>query len=98
MVTEDISFSDRYDSCVAVSVKENINIDGLLSAIADNAPGKKKQVSLLIPYTNGSIVSEIHKNQKVLAEDYTENGTMLTVLVDDVMYEQIKQYIIEEMS
>ena len=97
-VSEDIVFSDKYDECVSISVKENINIDGLMSAIADKAPGKKKQVDILVPYTDGSIVNEIHKNQKVITEDYTENGTRLTVLVDGVMYEQIKQYIIEEMG
>lgn len=97
-VSEDIAFSDKYDECVSISVKENINIDCLMSAIADKAPGKKKQVDILVPYTDGSVVSEIHKNQKVITEDYTENGTKLTVLVDSVMYEQIKQYIIEEMS
>ena len=97
-VSEDIVFSDKYDQCVSISVKENINIDKLMSAIADEAPGKKKQVDILVPYTDGSVVSEIHKNQKVISEDYTENGTRLTVLVDSVMYEQIKQYIIEEMG
>ena len=97
-VSEDISFSDRYDKCIAVSVKEGMNMDGLLSAIADVAPGKKKQVSLLIPYTEGSVVSQIHKDQKVLSEDYTDKGTRLEVLVDSVMYEKIKQYIIEEMG
>ena len=97
-VTDDISFSDNYDQCVGISVKENINIDKLLLAIADVAPGKKKQVSILVPYTDGGVVSEIHKNQKVISEDYTENGTKMSVLVDSVMYEKIKQYIIEEMS
>lgn len=96
MVSEDISFSGEYDRCLGISVKENSNIDALMVAIGDVAPGKKRQVSLLVPYTDGSIVSEIHKNQKVLSEDYTENGTKLTVLVDGVMYEQLKEYIIEE--
>lgn len=95
-VSEEIAYSDKYDICVGVSVKENLNMDGLLMAIAETAPGKKKKVTLLVPYTEGSVVSDIHKNQKVLSEDYTEDGTKLAVLVDSIAYEQIKQYIIEE--
>lgn len=96
LVTEAVSFSDKYDKCVGISVKSGDNIDGLLSAIADVAPGKKRQVSVLVPYTQGSLVSELHKNQKVISEEYTETGTLLSILVDSVAYEQIKEYIIEE--
>ncbi len=77
---------------IIISAKHNKNIDVLLKAILETAPGKKQKVKACIPYNEGALVSELHKNQKVISEEYSDNGTVMELLVDKEMYERIKEY------
>lgn len=77
---------------IIISAKHNKNVDILLKAILETAPGKKQKVKVCIPYSEGALVSELHKNQKVISEDYSDNGTVMELLVDKEMYERIKEY------
>ena len=70
------------------------NIDKLIEAIADTAPGKKQKVKACIPYSAGSLVNELHENQKVISEEYGENGTVMELMVDAQMYDKIREYIL----
>ena len=80
---------------VFISAKKKTGLDDLIAAIADLAPGKKREVVVNIPYSMGSLVNELHTNQKVLSEEYTDSGTKLTLLADSVTYEKLRDYIIE---
>lgn len=81
---------------VGISVKENIGIDRLMKLIEDTAPGKKKEMCVLVPYTEGSLVSELHKNQKILSEEYTAEGTQIRLLADSITYAALKKYLVEK--
>lgn len=87
---------NSYEANVCISAANGDGINELLEAIADIAPGKKQQVTVCIPYSEGSLVSELHGSQKILSEDYSADGTVMSLLVDDVMYERIRSYVIEE--
>ena len=84
----------KSDKCVYISAKHRTNIDKLIEAIADTAPGKKQKVKACIPYSAGSIVNELHENQKVISEEYGENGTVMELMVDAKMYDKIREYIL----
>ena len=81
---------------LGISVKENIGIDRLMKLIEDAAPGKKKEMCVLVPYTEGSLVSELHKNQKILSEEYTAEGTQIRLLADSITYAALKKYLVEK--
>ena len=84
----------KSDKCVYISAKHRTNIDKLIEAIADTAPGKKQKVKACIPYSAGSLVNELHENQKVISEEYGENGTVMELMVDAQMYDKIREYIL----
>ena len=63
-----------------------------MRAISDTAPGKKQKVKVMIPYSEGSRVSELHENQKVISEEYAAGGTVMELMVDNEMYERIRLY------
>lgn len=86
----------NYDKNVFISAKKRININELLLAIADTAPGKKQKVTVCIPYGNGSVVNELHSSQKVIREEYAAEGTLMDLMVDAAMYERIKQYVTKD--
>ena len=42
-------------------------------------------------------MSRLHETQKILLEEYTENGTKIKLLADSESYNSLKDYV-EEMS
>ena len=83
----------KSDKAVYISAKQKINIDKLIEAIAEAAPGRKQRVKACIPYSEGALVSALHETQKVISEEYGENGTVMELMVDAQMYDKIREYI-----
>ena len=81
---------------VEISAKNGKNLEKLLETIESIVPGKKKQVTLLIPFAQGQVLSELHRVHTVLSEDYTENGTRITCLLDAQTYAKLRNYVLEE--
>lgn len=94
MCVTEPEFNNGYAENVCISAKQGTNIDKLMSAIAETAPGKKKEIRVIIPYTDGSLVNELHEKQKIIKEEYGEHGTEITLLADSEAYEKLKKYII----
>lgn len=82
----------KNDKTVYISAKQKINIDKLIEAVAEVAPGRKQRVKACIPYSEGGLVSRLHETQKVISEEYRENGTIMELLVDAQMYDKIREY------
>ncbi len=81
---------------VEISAKEGTGIDKLLLSLEDLVPGKKRKTSLLIPYSAGQILSQIHETQTVIDESYEACGTLVNALLDAVSYSKYREYIVEE--
>lgn len=79
---------------VEISAKDNIGIENLLMTLEDLVPGKKKEVTLLIPYASGNILSQIHENQSVIKESFEASGTRITALLDATSYSRYRDYIL----
>lgn len=79
---------------VFISAKEKTGLDKLIEEIGELAPGKKKEITVNIPYSEGSLVNELHTKQKVLFEEYTENGTKMTLLADSITYNKLREFIV----
>lgn len=81
---------------IYISAKNKINIDALMQAICETAPGQKHRVTICVPYSMGALVNDLHTNQKVLSEEYVAEGTKIKLLVDSEAYERIREYVVEE--
>ena len=77
---------------VLISAKTGLHMDKLMRAISDTAPGKKQKVKVMIPYSEGALVNELHESQKVISEEYAAGGTVMELMVDNEMYERIRLY------
>jgi len=84
-----------HDMSVKISAKSGTNIDELISAIAELAPGKKQKIKILIPYSDGNLLNELYKNQKVLSEEYTADGVEVEFLADEAMFRRVHDMITE---
>ena len=87
-------YAGKDNGRVYISAKYKKNIDRLLIALAEAAPGRKQRVKACIPYSAGALVSELHETQKVISEEYVENGTLVELMVDAKMYDKIREYIV----
>lgn len=67
-------------------------MDDLIKEIEEVLPGKKRSVRLLIPYSDGAVLSAIHDNELVKSVEYTGEGTLVEAMLDSVTYERYKRY------
>lgn len=81
---------------VIISAKTGKGIDDLIEAVAKTAPGGKLRYRMMIPYSDGGVLNELHVHEKVLDESYTDAGTMIEALLDEVAYARFKEYVISE--
>lgn len=77
---------------VFISAKTGQGIAELMMAVADTAPGKKYERTLLIPYSDGGVLNELHTNEKVIAEEYRGDGVFIKVLVDEAVFSGLRKY------
>ncbi|NLJ41331.1 MAG: GTPase HflX [Clostridiales bacterium] len=80
---------------VYVSAVNKTGLDGLIEAISDNLPYKRNRVELLIPYTEGKIVSQIYDEAQVINEEYREDGIYLYAEMNLSSYGRFIQYKLE---
>lgn len=79
---------------VYISAKTGMGIDKLTDAVARTAPGAKTECRLLIPYSDGGLLNELHTREKVLSEEYTGSGIMINVLLDAAARGRLKKYTV----
>ncbi len=79
-----------------ISATNGIGLDTLKEIIADNIPIKRNRVELLIPYTQGQIVSQIYQQGQVINEEYRDDGIYMYVELDAPSYGRFFKYKMEE--
>ena len=79
-------------NAIFVSAKTGEGIEELQQLIADTIPEPDVEVTAVIPYDHGEIISMIHKSGQVLDTDYVESGTRIHARVSVEMAARIKQY------
>ena len=81
---------------VFISAKTGQGINDLMQAIADTAPGKKLRTTLLIPYSDGGVLNTLHTTEKIISEEYREDGIKIHALIDGTLFATVKKYEINE--
>lgn len=83
-----------FNKTVMISALKGINLDLLLKEIEKCLEQKTAQVSLLIPYSKGADVNIIRNFGKILSEEFTENGTLLKVILSTKDLDKFENYIV----
>ena len=82
----------EFESCVKISAKTGEGIGRLLDAIEKNLPVRMKRVSLLIPFSDAGIVSEIREKGTLLSEEYTAEGVKVEAIADELLYSRLSRF------
>lgn len=91
------SIKEKYNNIntISISAKQDINIDLLLDEVSKLLPYTMKKVEYIVPYNEQSVVAFLHRNSKVESEEYKDEGTYISALVDDEVYNKCEKYMIK---
>ena len=82
----------EFENCVKISARTGEGIDRLLNAIENNLPVRMKRVSLLIPFADAGIVSEIRDKGTLISEEYTADGVEVEAIADEILYAKLSRF------
>lgn len=82
----------KHPGMIEVSAHTGEGIDELMQAIAETLPESEHEVTVLLPYHRGDLVSRVHQEGRILSEEYTESGTVLHAWVSPELAGQLDQY------
>ncbi|MFC7580851.1 GTPase HflX [Schaalia naturae] len=74
-----------YPEAVPVSAWTGEGIDALRSRLQEVLPRPRVLVDVVVPYSRGDLVHQVHEDGEVASEDYADAGTHLVARVDDAL-------------
>ncbi|RBM11111.1 GTPase HflX [Streptomyces sp. PT12] len=77
---------------IAVSARTGLGVEQLLEWIDTELPRPAVELEALVPYTEGGLVSRVHAEGEVLAEEHTGEGTLLTARVHEELAALLEPY------
>jgi GTP-binding protein HflX len=66
----------------AFSVRSGFGLEGLIHAIEKSLPHPSVEITAVIPYNRGDLVSAIHERGEILSEEHLAKGTSIHAYVD----------------
>ena len=85
------------ENIVPISAKKGMNMDGLLKAIETALAHARHHCVVVLPYSMGGMVETLHNNAQVKSTDYTADGIEMEVVLDDILYGRLREYIAMEL-
>ena len=79
---------------IPISVHSGFGIEELMRRIESALPRPKVELSVLIPYDRGDLVSRMHEHGEILSEKYLADGTSIHGLVDEAMAHQLREFAV----
>ena len=84
----------REKHVVLVSALTGEGLPELLQVLEDEVPRPDVRVSVVLPYSEGSLVSRIHSEGEVLTEEHLEQGTRLEARVGHSLAADLNAYLV----
>jgi GTP-binding protein HflX len=81
-------------TAVFVSARTGEGIERLQETIAALLPLPEHEVTAVVPFDRGDLVSLVHRHGRVLGTDYAETGTRLHALVGDETRAALQPYLV----
>jgi len=88
----EIASDPRAAYAMPISAREGTNIPQLLQAIERVIDSMRSKISVLVPYSHGALVSQIHATCKVLAVENREEGTYMELYATEEIASKAKEF------
>jgi len=77
---------------IFVSARTGEGIDELMARIAELLPAPEVELTLLVPYDRGEVISRLHVQGRVLSTDYREDGTLVKAMVHPARIAELEAF------
>jgi GTP-binding protein HflX len=78
---------------VFVSARTGEGVEELQQRIADLLPAPEVEMTLLVPYDRGEVISRLHVQGRVLKTEYLEKGTRVKALVHPARVDALQPFV-----
>ncbi|HMA47331.1 MAG TPA: GTPase HflX, partial [Frankiaceae bacterium] len=85
----------REPRAVFVSARTGEGLGELVAALARDVPRPEVEVSALVPYARGDLVSRVHDHGQVLDEAHRADGTSLRARVPPALASELSAYLVQ---
>ena len=75
----------------AFSARTGFGIETLVAAIESSLPRPRVEITVIIPFSRGDLVSAIHERGEIFSQDYLPEGTSIHALVDGALARIIEE-------
>ena len=75
----------------AFSARTGFGMETVLKDIETSLPKPRIEITALIPFSRGDLVSAIHERGEILSEDYSEQGTKIHAFVDGSLARKLEE-------
>lgn len=82
----------KFKDAIEISALRGINLNELLERIDKEVYKDFVSAKLLIPYSEGSVISYLHNNNCVEKEEYKEDGIYVEIRTTQDIYGRVKEY------
>jgi GTP-binding protein HflX len=79
---------------VLVSTVSGEGLSALVDRMSEVIPAPEVEMTLLVPYEDGDIISRLHVGGRVLSTEYRDDGTLVTALVHPHEVESLKPLVL----
>ncbi len=83
------------EDTVCISAVKRLNLEALQQQIEKHLKSKAVEVTLEIPYAESAKAARLHETANVISQEYTEQGTLLKVIIPVEDMEIYNEYIVK---
>ncbi len=80
---------------LSASAVSGINLDELKDKIEEVLKSFRQNIEVILPYSEGALLGQIHEKCEIISEEYRENGTYLNIYCDSKIYNKVFPYKID---
>ena len=77
----------------AFSARTGFGIETLIKAVETSLPRPRVEISAVIPFNRGDLVSAIHERGEILSEEYLPEGTQIHAMVDGAIAKAVSDLV-----
>ncbi len=77
-------------SACGISARTGYGIETLVKAIESALPKPKVEITAIIPFSRGDLVSAVHETGEIISEEYLPEGTKLHAMVGGALARKIE--------
>jgi GTP-binding protein HflX len=84
---------DRNEGSVGISAFTGEGVEHLLLTIGDRLRDSTKVLALVVPFSRGDVIAEVHREGEVLDESVGEDGMRLTARLDEAAAAKLADWV-----